>query len=166
MIHVSWQQYLLSPPPSPEVFQGLSQVLYPLCQILLRVCVSKGWVPFMICEVRLGKQTVTSQEVRGCQGFFNVEVWPPLPLLTGLRESHCFNHKLKHAGELIAIGDVMLIYNQRQPRTLWQMGRVQESDGAVRGASLQVQMIIVLLVHIQINHCGITYVYSAMNVFK
>ena len=63
--------------------------------------------------------------------------------LSGLRESHCYGRKSKPAGTSIAIGDIVLIYDPSQPRTLWRIGRVVKLlpglDGAVRGASLQVR---------------------------
>ena len=62
--------------------------------------------------------------------------------LNGMRESHCYCFKSKPVGDSIAVGDVVLIYDPGQPRTYYQIGRVVKllpgSDGAVRGASLQV----------------------------
>ena len=62
--------------------------------------------------------------------------------LTGLRESHAYGQKVKRADGEIAVGDVVLIYDPNQSRTMWRMGKVenliQGSDGEVRGASLRV----------------------------
>ncbi|KAL5472994.1 hypothetical protein EMCRGX_G027441 [Ephydatia muelleri] len=62
--------------------------------------------------------------------------------LAGLREYHAYGARVKPARSKVAAGDVVLIYDADQPRTMWRMGRVesllQSSDGNVRGASLRV----------------------------
>ncbi|KAL5516727.1 hypothetical protein EMCRGX_G002133 [Ephydatia muelleri] len=62
--------------------------------------------------------------------------------LAGLREYHAYGARVKPAKSKVAAGDVVLIYDADQPRTMWRMGRVesllQSSDGNVRGASLPV----------------------------
>ena len=44
--------------------------------------------------------------------------------------------------EVIAIGDVVVVYDYELPRTLWRLGKVEQlirgSDGAVRGAVVKV----------------------------
>ena len=58
-----------------------------------------------------------------------------------MRESHAYGLKVKRADGKIAVGDVVLIYDPNQSRTMWRMGKVenliQGSDGEVRGASLR-----------------------------
>ena len=45
----------------------------------------------------------------------------------GLRKCHYYNRKSKlHAGDPIAIGAVVSVYDPGQPRTLWRMGRVEK----------------------------------------
>ena len=62
--------------------------------------------------------------------------------LAGLREYHAYGARVKPARSKVAAGDVVLIYDADQPRTMWRMGTVesllQSSDGNVRGASLRV----------------------------
>eukprot|EP00731_Ephydatia_muelleri_P001922 Em0001g1922a len=55
--------------------------------------------------------------------------------LAGLREYHAYGARVKPAKSKVAAGDVVLIYDADQPRTMWRMGRVesllQSSDGNV-----------------------------------
>ena len=60
--------------------------------------------------------------------------------LTALRENYRVTRK-KH-GTQIAVGDVVIIYDEKQPRHLWKIGKVMElipsRDGRVRGAQIKV----------------------------
>ena len=61
--------------------------------------------------------------------------------LTELRESHRYANKT-NGQEVIAIGDIVVVYDHELPRTLWRLGKVEQlirgSDGAVRGALVRV----------------------------
>ena len=63
--------------------------------------------------------------------------------LTGLREIHSREKGAKDPVTRIQVGDVVLIHDPVQPRTLWRIGKVEKllqgSDGLVRGASLRVR---------------------------
>ena len=58
-----------------------------------------------------------------------------------MRESHRY-HRSNARGNLISVGDVVIIHDSDQPRGFWRLGRVQElldgRDGRVRGAKLRV----------------------------
>ena len=60
--------------------------------------------------------------------------------LTEIRESHRYNKT--NGQEVIAIGDIVVVYVHELPRTLWRLGKVKQlirgSDGAVRGALVRV----------------------------
>ena len=62
--------------------------------------------------------------------------------LTALRERHAYDPGLGKPPSKVAVGDVVLIYDPDQPRTIWRMGKVEtlfeSADGAARGASLRV----------------------------
>ena len=59
--------------------------------------------------------------------------------ITSLRESH---KSSKSKLEIVKEGDIVLIYDDKQPRHLWKLGRVQEvirsKDGCVRAAKVLV----------------------------
>ena len=63
--------------------------------------------------------------------------------LLGLRDNHRFSTASGGTRSLMNIGDVVLIQDENQPRTLWKLGRIEElltgSDGRVRGARLRVR---------------------------
>ena len=57
-----------------------------------------------------------------------------------LRESHR-NNQGRREGSPIAVDDIVLVYNEHQPRGFWKLARVKETivgkDGRVRGAVLK-----------------------------
>ena len=59
--------------------------------------------------------------------------------LSYLRE--CQHIKIKQRGAKIQVNDVVIVYEEKQPRQLWQMARVEKlisgSDGNVRGATVK-----------------------------
>ena len=61
----------------------------------------------------------------------------------GLREQQSCGRKAETSDEALASGDIVLVYDANQSRTLWKMGRVEEllkgSDGKGRGVSLCVR---------------------------
>ena len=63
--------------------------------------------------------------------------------LLGLRDNHRFSTASGGTRSLMNIGDVVLIQDENQPRTLWKLGRIEKlltgSDGRVRGARLRVR---------------------------
>jgi hypothetical protein len=63
--------------------------------------------------------------------------------LTGLRESHRLMRVSDSNGNVVAIGDLVLVHDENQPRLLWRMGKVEDlikgEDNVVRGAVVRVQ---------------------------
>ena len=62
--------------------------------------------------------------------------------LLELRETHRYAH-VQNSPNTIAVGDVVLLYDENLPRTLWKMAVVedliQRNDGLVRGARIRVR---------------------------
>ena len=54
--------------------------------------------------------------------------------ICGLRDNHRFNTASGGTKSFMSIGDVVLIQDDNQPRTLWKLGRIEEiftgSDGS------------------------------------
>ena len=63
--------------------------------------------------------------------------------LTGLRESHRLMQVPGSNGKFVAIGDLVLVHDEKQPRFLWRMGKVENlikgEDNIIRGAVVRVQ---------------------------
>ena len=63
--------------------------------------------------------------------------------LSELREAHCHsvrrNATVKHP--VLSVGEVVIVHDERLPRGLWKLGRIQEvmkgRDGQVRGATVR-----------------------------
>ena len=59
-----------------------------------------------------------------------------------LRESHKLVWKRKGGTFRILVGDVVIIHEEKQPRSNWRLGKVEGiirgKDGHIRGASLRV----------------------------
>ena len=62
--------------------------------------------------------------------------------LTELREAHRNVKRLKGPIIPIAVGDIVIVYDERHPRGFWKIGRVEKLisgvDGEIRGASVRV----------------------------
>ena len=62
--------------------------------------------------------------------------------LTELREAHRNMKRLKGPIIPIAVGDIVIVYDERHPRGFWKIGRVKKLisgvDGEIRGASVRV----------------------------
>ena len=63
--------------------------------------------------------------------------------LTGLRESHHLMQVPGSDGKFVAIGDLVLVHDEKQPRLLWRMSKVENlikgEDNIIRGAVIRVQ---------------------------
>lgn len=66
-----------------------------------------------------------------------------LEYLNELREHHRHLKRFQSNSKAIAVGDIVLIYDEDKPRLLWKLGKVETvmegADGAVRGASVRVK---------------------------
>uniref|UniRef100_A0A1X7V0R1 DUF5641 domain-containing protein n=1 Tax=Amphimedon queenslandica TaxID=400682 RepID=A0A1X7V0R1_AMPQE len=62
--------------------------------------------------------------------------------LTGLRESHSYITTRSKGTEYIEVGDTVVIYDEKNPRGFWLLGRVEEvfpgRDNQVRSAAVRV----------------------------
>ena len=63
--------------------------------------------------------------------------------LTGLRENHHLMQVHSSNGKFVAISDLVLVHNEKQPRLLWRMGKVEDlikgEDNIIRGVVVCVQ---------------------------
>ena len=63
--------------------------------------------------------------------------------LTGLRKSHRLMQVHGSNGKFVAISDLVLVQNEKQPRLLWRMGKVEDlikgEDNIIKGAVVCVQ---------------------------
>ena len=61
--------------------------------------------------------------------------------LTGLRESHRLMQVPGSNGNFVAIGDIVLVHDEKQPRLLWRKVEdlIKGEDNIVRGAVVRVQ---------------------------
>ena len=59
-----------------------------------------------------------------------------------LREAHRNAKRLKGQDRLIAVGDMVVLYDEKHPRGFWRIGKVERLisgvDGEIRGASVRV----------------------------
>ena len=63
--------------------------------------------------------------------------------LLGLREAHCHLQTPKGGTNVAAVGNIVIVHDDKHPRGLWKVGRIQEllprADGKVRGAFIRVR---------------------------
>ena len=62
--------------------------------------------------------------------------------LIGLRESHSYSDKKWSSSVEITKGDIVVVHNEKKPRSFWSLGRVEETlpgrDDQVRSAVIRV----------------------------